>query len=138
SDRCPAPERGEAASRPSRRRSVSPPTVASASTAATTIAPESTPVYSAKPPHGIPGVAARNQSAGADATTLPSMITWKLRTSSSPSQVEGGYQEVPCHTFQLPTIALPPVASVTWNWQTLPGCRPVTVTYICVPQGSCR
>src|SRR4029077_19742811 len=31
------------------------PTVASASTAATTIAPESTPVYSAKQPHGIHG-----------------------------------------------------------------------------------
>src|SRR6185437_13856067 len=80
----------------------------------------------------------RRQSAGAEANTLPSMVTWKLRSSFSPSQVEAGYQEVPGHAFQLPTIDLPPVASVTWNWQTLPGCTPVTLISICVPQGSGR
>src|SRR5262249_59834195 len=73
-----------------------------------------------------------------EATTGLWIFPSNPRRSFSASQVDAGYQASPCHSTQLPTTEVPPVLSVTWSSQTLPGRRPVTLASICVPHGSCR
>src|SRR5262249_20874601 len=73
-----------------------------------------------------------------EATTGLWIFPSNPRRSFSASQVDAGYQALLCHSTQLPTTEVPPVLSVTWSSQMLPGRRPVTLASICVPHGSFR